>query len=398
MYLWTSEAVAAGHPDKVADQIADAILDAHLNEDPEARVACEVVVTRTPEGVDLVVLTGEITSKATIDCDHVARSVLLEIGYDRFEHGFCHKHVQIENYIRAQSVEIAEAVAKDSGELGAGDQGLMFGYACLETEHLMPMAHQIAFNMIGLIEEDINEKRVIFPDENTWGSIFRPDAKTQATIQYDEFGHPERVDALVVSVCHEEGLTLEQVQEEVKGLIPKLDNYEYFDKNTKLIINPSGTWNIGGPAADTGLSGRKIVVDNYGADCPIGGGSFSGKDPTKVDRSAAYMARYLAKNLVAADFARKARVQLSYAIGKVEPVSVRVQTFGTALKCSDEKLTALVVAHIPLSPQAIIDRFDLRNPISFGGYQKTAAGGHFGRPEFPWEKIEEENWSIHAPG
>lgn len=386
MYLWTSEAVAAGHPDKVADQIADAILDAHLEKDPEARVACEVIVTRdqSREKTDLVILTGEITSRADVDYEAVVRGVLLEIGYDRPEHGFCHTQVKIENHIRAQSRQIGKAVAKDSGELGAGDQGLMFGYACLETEQYMPLAHSVAFGMIELIEWDIHNP--------LRDSIFLPDAKTQATILYDK-GEPKRVDTLVVSACHKEGVTLEEIQDQIMSMVPYLVDYRYFDEGTKYVINPSGLWTLGGPAADTGLSGRKIVVDNYGADCPIGGGSFSGKDPTKVDRSAAYMARFLAKNIVAGGFAKKARVQLSYAIGKVEPVSVRVQTFGTA--DDDERLTAAVCLNVSLTPQAIIDRFDLRNPASFSGthfsgYRSTATGGHFGRIGFPWENIDTE--------
>jgi S-adenosylmethionine synthetase len=394
MYHWTSEAVSAGHPDKVADQIADAILDAHLDQDPTARVACEVVVTHDKE--DLVILTGEITSGADVDYDKVVRDVLYRIGYDRPEHGFCNATVKIENHIRAQSVEIGDAVVKESGELGAGDQGLMFGYACRETMGYMPLAHTMSFSMIDFLELDMATKRSKTGD---WGSAFRPDMKTQATIVYDENG-PVRVDSLVVSVCHREGLTLEQVQANVMEFVPKIVGAEYFDKDTKYIINPSGTWNVGGPAADTGLSGRKIVVDNYGADCPIGGGSFSGKDPTKVDRSAAYMARFIAKNLVAGNFADKARVQLSYAIGKVEPVSVRVQTFGTG-RCEDEKLTEAVVKEIGLSPQAIIDRFGLRTPKNFGGYQGTAHGGHFGKDYFPWEHIDTQlidRLETHVPG
>jgi len=391
MYAWTSEAVAAGHPDKVADQIADAILDAHLDQDSEARVACEVVVTRDGSSSwprDLVILTGEITSNGEVDYEGVVRSVLYDIGYDRPEHGCCHKTVVIENHIRAQSPEIAAAVVRDDGEIGAGDQGLMFGYACRETQNLMPLAHSVAFSMIDLIQKDIQSKR----NGDEWGSIFLPDAKTQATVIYNEYDQPIKVDSLVVSVCYKEGVSLDEVRSQIMQLVPNVIGYKYFLKDTKYILNPSGEWNFGGPAADTGLSGRKIVVDNYGADCPIGGGSFSGKDPTKVDRSAAYAARQLAKAFVAGGFADKARVQLSYAIGVVDPVSIRVQTFGTGegepWMDYEQKLTKMA-EKVGLSPSAIIKRLDLREPFGFGGYLNTAAGGHFGRPEFPWEQTEE---------
>jgi S-adenosylmethionine synthetase len=388
MYEWTSEAVAAGHPDKVADQIADGILDAHLERDPQARVACEVIVTRPQK--DLVILTGEITSKAAFEHERVACDVLRKIGYDRVENGCNCNTATINNYIRTQSPEIAGAVVKDDGELGAGDQGLMFGYACNETKNLMPLAHSVAFNMIDLLEQDMKSKRGAGEGLQEWGSIFLPDAKTQATIVYNDKGQPVRVSSLVVSVCHKEEATLDEVRSKVMQLVPQLDAFsDYFNSDTNYIINPAGEWNLGGPAADTGLSGRKIVVDNYGADCPIGGGSFSGKDPTKVDRSAAYAARQLAKAFVRGGFADKARVQLSYAIGVVEPVSVRVETFGTGKHAFDDQLLTEMAKKIDLSPAGIIKRLRLREPLTFGGYLSSAAGGHFGRPQFPWEQTED---------
>jgi S-adenosylmethionine synthetase len=369
MYLWTSEAVSAGHPDKVADQLADSVLDAYLQQDPKVRVACEVTCCR-----NLVLVTGEISKQLGVDICKVIRDRLIAIGYDRPEHCYDGHNVPIFNAINAQSKEIAKAVAKKHGKLGAGDQGMMFGFACNETTELMPLAHNLAFKIIRALQNHINENR----SGSNWGSLLLPDAKSQVTVEYNDDGTPSKVHTVVVSTQHKG--SLEEARRLVKDLlrksVPAIGN-------ARLLINPAGEWHLGGPAADTGLSGRKIVVDNYGADCPIGGGSFSGKDPTKVDRSGAYAARHIAKNLVAAEVARRAQVQVSYAIGVVEPVSLRVQTFGTS-RVPEHEITALVRREVPLSPKAIIDRFDLRRPI----YTATASGGHFGRPEFPWERLD----------
>lgn len=383
-YLWTSEAVSSGHPDKVADQIADAVLDAYLKDDAEARVACEVTLTK-----DLVLVTGEITSKATPDIEAIVRKTICDIGYDGPDKHYDGSTVEILNKINKQSEQIASAVSHDNGELGAGDQGLMFGYACGETKNYMPLAHALSFEFINLLEDDRRRNP---------NSPFLPDAKTQATIEYDDDGIATRLDTMVISTCHKPSWKLEDIREYIKVNFIEdfFNNNRWADEDTKFLINPAGAWTIGGPAADTGLSGRKIVVDNYGADCPIGGGSFSGKDPTKVDRSAAYAARYIAKNIVAAKLAKKARVQLSYAIGMAEPVSVRIETFGTAnteyvtplhskdYRSKDQILTDAVRHYMDLTPKGIITRFDLRRPI----YQATASGGHFGRKGFPWENTD----------
>ena len=406
-YLWTTEAVSAGHPDKVADQVADAILDAHLIVDPESRVACEVVVTRDNTGQDLVILLGEIGSNAGIihtpQLEAVVRETLLEIGYDRPDNGFDANNVIIENRMREQSPEIANAVVKDSGQIGAGDQGLMFGFACDETPTLMPLAHYLAFDILRLIEQDIKTGRG-GQFGGSWDSPFLPDAKTQITLEYSDEGIPQRVHTVVVSVCHRKDVNVEEVREKTRNLFfevgsaagfPDVSDQmaNLFDDQTVYHCNPAGEWNLGGPAADTGLSGRKIVVDNYGADCPIGGGSFSGKDPTKVDRSAAYAARHIAKNIVGSGLAKRTRVQVAYAIGVVEPLSMRLQshgiesveTFGTSSsKISDEQLTKMVRDLVSMTPQAIIERLNLRKPI----YRQTARGGHFGNNTYPWEALD----------
>jgi S-adenosylmethionine synthetase len=369
MYLWTSEAVSAGHPDKVADQLADSVLDAHLQQDPRVRVACEVTCCK-----NLVLVTGEISKQLDVDICNVIRERLIAIGYDRPEHCYDGHNVPIFNAINAQSEEIAKAVAKEDGELGAGDQGMMFGFACNETRELMPLAHTLAFCIIRALQNHIDENRL----DDTWGSLLLPDAKSQVTVEYNDDGTPSKVHTVVVSTQHKGPV------EEACRLVENLVRKAIPDIGDAIVhFNPAGEWHLGGPAADTGLSGRKIVVDNYGADCPIGGGSFSGKDPTKVDRSGAYAARHIAKNLVAAGVASKAQVQVSYAIGMVEPVSLRVQTFGTS-RVPEQEITALVRRDVPLSPRAIIDRFDLRRPI----YTATASGGHFGRSELPWERLD----------
>jgi S-adenosylmethionine synthetase len=400
-YLWTSEAVAAGHPDKTADQIADAILDAHLSQDPEARVASEVTILK-----DFVLLSGEITSKADVDPVAVTTETLKRIGYDRPEHGFDVRSAEIVNKITTQSSQISQAVTKDNGEIGAGDQGLMFGFACNETETFMPLSHQMAFHAINLHQQDLLRGRLEQKAGekprigSRWDSPLRPDAKSQVTLAYEN-GRPSHVHTLVFSTCHQEQMTISDLHGYVNEMVlrPLRDSYPtLFTDKTKYLINPAGLWTVGGPAADTGLSGRKIVVDNYGADCPIGGGSFSGKDPTKVDRSGAYAARWVAKNIVSAGFAERATVQVSYAIGVVQPISVRVIATGSKVPYflappvageyapdseASELLGHMVMQTVDLSPKGIIEALGLRRPI----YAATASGGHFGR-NFPWEKTD----------
>jgi S-adenosylmethionine synthetase len=382
MYFWTSEAVAAGHPDKVADQIADGILDHVLTLDPRARCASEVTITS-----NFCLLTGEIG--ANLDPAAVearVRKIINDIGYDRGAHAFDGGTCEIMNKINRQSVEIAKAVEKDGGEIGAGDQGMMFGYAVneiplWEQPSYMPLAHHLSFELIRALEADMRAGR---SKDGDWVSPLRPDAKTQVTVQYADDGTPERIDTVVISVCHIEQMTLGDVRGYVKDRTKSVKEKfgKFFDNQTKWLINPAGTWNIGGPASDTGLSGRKIVVDNYGGDCPIGGGSFSGKDPTKVDRSGAYAARWLAKNIVAAGVSHAATVQVAYAIGVTKPVSLRIDLKGSQGRSSAE-IIEIIENNIDLSPKGIIERLDLRRPI----YQKTASGGHFGRSGFPWEEL-----------
>jgi len=375
-YLWTSEAVSKGHPDKVADQIADAVLDAYLELNPLNRVACEVTCCK-----NLILVTGEVSESRRLDIDPIVKRTLTHIGYDRPEHSFNVHDTLILNAINSQSLEIAKAVAKDSGEIGAGDQGLMFGYACDETPSFMPLAHHLSFELVQALESEIKRHR----SGDHWESLLLPDAKTQVTLSLDDDGRPEFIHTVLISTQHRSDAPIAEVRALTQSLATAvLEKSPYFDaKRVHWLLNPAGAWSKGGPAADTGLSGRKIVVDNYGADCPIGGGSFSGKDPTKVDRSAAYAARHIAKNIVAAKLAKRCQVQVAYAIGVTDPISMRVQTFGTS-PLFDRQLTEMVQAYVPLSPQAIIDRLDLRRPI----YSATAAGGHFGRPELPWEQLD----------
>ena len=370
MYLWTSEAVSKGHPDKVADQIADSVLDAYLSIDPTQRVACEVTCCKK-----VVLVTGEVSSSKSVDIDSIVRNKIKEIGYNHPDTSYDGNTVKVLNLINTQSDQIANAVAKENGDIGAGDQGIMFGFACDETSSLMPLAHHLSFKAINALEAN----------RTSSDSPLLPDAKSQVTIAYNDNGTPNHIDTVLVSTQHKERAfgNIAELKEYLHKVVqPSIaELYEkYINSNTKWLYNPAGLWTFGGPGADTGLSGRKIVVDNYGADCPIGGGSFSGKDPTKVDRSAAYAARHVAKNIVAQGLAKRCQVQISYAIGVAEPVSVRVQTFGTG---DDSKLTRLVQNNVPLSPKAIIDRFQLRRPI----YSATATGGHFGRDQFPWELI-----------
>jgi S-adenosylmethionine synthetase len=367
-FLFTSESVTEGHPDKIADQVSDAILDACLEQDPYSRVAAE---TLTATG--LVVIAGEITTKAYVDFQSLVRGVVASIGYDNAVYGFDSNTCAVISTINKQSGDIAQGV--DTG--GAGDQGMMFGYATNETPELMPTAISLAHKLTRRLTEVRKSGKL---------SYLRPDGKSQVSVEYDENRKPVRIDAVVISTQHAENISTEDLRADIlKHVIQAVLPAELLDENTKYHINPTGRFVIGGPMGDTGLTGRKIIVDTYGGAGRHGGGAFSGKDPTKVDRSAAYLARYIAKNIVAAGLADRAEVQLAYAIGVAEPVSVLVDTFGTG-KISEAELTRLVRANFELTPKGIIESLKLRRPI----YQKTAAYGHFGRtePEFTWEATD----------
>ncbi|HCJ51055.1 MAG: methionine adenosyltransferase [Gallionellales bacterium CG_4_10_14_3_um_filter_54_96] len=373
-FLFTSESVSEGHPDKVSDQISDAILDAILAQDPYARVAAE---TLTNTG--LVVLAGEITTTANVDYIQVARNTLKRIGYDNTEYGIDYKGCAVLVAYDKQSPDIAQGVDRASDDFlnqGAGDQGLMFGYACDETPTLMPLAIYLAHQAVQRQSQLRHDGRL---------SWLRPDAKSQVTIRYVD-GKPHSIDTVVLSTQHAPEMTLEAIREAVieeilKPILPK----ELIKGNINYLVNPTGRFVVGGPQGDCGLTGRKIIVDTYGGAAPHGGGAFSGKDPSKVDRSAAYAGRYVAKNIVAAGLASKCLVQVSYAIGVAKPTSVMVDTYGTG-KISDDKLTELVLRHFDLRPKGIVNMLDLLRPI----YEKTAAYGHFGReePEFTWERTD----------
>jgi S-adenosylmethionine synthetase len=366
-HLFTSESVTEGHPDKVADQISDGILDAVLEQDPYGRVACEVLVT-----TGICVVSGEITTTCYVDVPKIARDIIRDIGYTDAAFGFDSKTCGILNTIQSQSPDIAMGV--DTG--GAGDQGLMFGYACDETPELMPLPIQLAHRLT---------ERLSIVRRSGELKYLRPDGKSQVSVEYVD-GKPSRIDAIVISTQHGEEVSTEQLREDVrKYIIDAVVPQNMVDKNTKYHINPTGRFVIGGPHGDTGLTGRKIIVDTYGGMGRHGGGAFSGKDPTKVDRSACYMARYIAKNLVASGLASRVEVQLAYAIGVADPVSVMVNTFGTGT-IPESDMTDLIRANFPLTPKGIIEHLDLRRPI----YRRTAAFGHFGREHesFFWEKTD----------
>ena len=369
--FFTSESVSKGHPDKVCDQISDAILDEILKKDKTARVACETYITR-----GLVIIGGEITTRTWVDVEQIARDVIKNIGYDDAKYGFNYKTCAVINVIGKQSPDISQGV--DVG--GAGDQGLMVGYAVNETPELMPLSLVLSHEILKNLEQVRKSGTLAY---------LGPDAKSQVTVEYQD-GKPVRVDTVVISTQHTEEIldkSGEKITEKSKkeianaALTPEIK--KWMDKNTKIYINPTGKFVIGGPQSDTGLTGRKIIVDTYGGRCPHGGGAFSGKDPTKVDRSAAYMARYIAKNIVAAGLAHECTVQLAYAIGREEPVGFYVDTDGTGV-LPDEKLAQIARKLFPLTPRGIIEHFKLRSPV----YCPTAAYGHFGRKEFAWEKTD----------
>jgi S-adenosylmethionine synthetase len=375
--LFSSESVTEGHPDKIADQISDAVLDAVLAKDPHGRVACETLVS-----TGLTLVSGEITTKATLDYAHIARDTIRQIGYTDARFGLDAESCAVLTCVKEQSSDIAQGV--DPG--GAGDQGLMFGLATDETEELMPLPIMLAHRLTEQLARARRDGSLDF---------LRPDGKSQVTVEY-EGGRPRRVDAVVIAAQHSEAVSIESLREGIREkVVAPVIPPEMLDENTKYHINPTGRFVIGGPHGDCGLTGRKIIMDTYGGAGRHGGGAFSGKDPTKVDRSASYMARYVAKNLVAAGLARKAEVQLAYAIGVADPVSIMVDTFETGA-VDEQQLVDLVRAHFPLTPAGIIKELDLRRPI----YGKTAAYGHFGRsgPEFTWERVDKAETIRQAVG
>jgi len=376
-HYFTSESVTEGHPDKIADQISDAILDAVLRDDPTGRVACETLVT-----TGLAFIAGEISTKTYVDFPSVVRHTIKEIGYTRAKFGFDYETCAVISSIDPQSPDIAQGV--DTG--GAGDQGLMFGYAVRETEELMPLPLTLAHRLVQRLSQARRQGEMDF---------LRPDGKSQVTVEY-EGSRPIAVETVVVSTQHAESMKHSDLREAIiEGIVKPSISPELLTSKTKYHVNPTGRFVVGGPQGDAGLTGRKIIVDTYGGSAPHGGGAFSGKDPTKVDRSAAYMARYVAKNLVAAGIAERALIQLAYAIGVADPVSVHVETYGTG-RIPEEKIVALVREHFALTPRGIIDSLELRRPI----YKQTAAFGHFGRrlPDFSWEKTDKAEALARAAG
>lgn len=380
--LFTSESVTEGHPDKVADQISDAILDAILAQDPQARVACETAVN-----TGLVLVFGEVTTSAYVDIQKIVRNTVREIGYRDGKFGFDADSIAVLVSLDEQSPDIAQGVddaieTRETGEvdnklIGAGDQGIMFGYATDETPELMPMPIALSHRL---------SRRLAEVRKSSELNYLGPDGKTQVTIEYDDNNQPQRIDTIVISTQHTEGIELDQIRQDViKHVIEPTMPENWLDENTRYFINPTGKFVSGGPEADSGLTGRKIIVDTYGGSAHHGGGAFSGKDATKVDRSASYAARYIAKNLVAAGLARKVEIQLAYAIGVAEPVSIAIDTFGTS-DLSENELVSLVRDNFDLTPNGIIDMLSLRQPI----FSKTAAYGHFGRDDqdFAWEKTD----------
>lgn len=369
-YLFTSESVSEGHPDKVCDAISDGVLDAIYAQDPNARVACETFVT-----TGLVLVGGEITTSAYVDIQEVVRRTVKEIGYTKAEYKFDSESCSVLNAIHSQSPDIAMGVDKG----GAGDQGLMFGYACDQTPELMPMPIVFAHKLVKKLTDIRKKKNVLMP-------YLRPDSKSQVTIEYDENNKPIHVDTVVISTQHDGNVSQKKIKEDViKYVIKEVIPEKYLTKKTKYYVNPTGRFEIGGPHGDSGLTGRKIIVDTYGGWAQHGGGAFSGKDPSKVDRSAAYAARHIAKNVVAAKLAKECLVQVAYAIGVVQPVSIHVDTKGTGV-IPDTEIEAMINKEVDLTPKGIIERLQLRKPI----YQKTSAYGHFGRndKDFTWEKLD----------
>lgn len=381
-FLFTSESVAQGHPDKIADQISDAILDACLLEDPNSKVACETLVSS-----GLVVVAGEITTKAQLNYQEIIRKTISDIGYDDSSLGFDYRSCGILLSVNKQSPDIAQGVNEGAGlysEQGAGDQGLMFGYACDETPELMPMPIMMAHRIV----HELRKLRI-----TQTLPYLRPDAKAQVTIEYDDDHTPLRLHTVVISTQHSADVSHEEICKDMKELVNRIIPAKFIDENTLFYINPTGRFVIGGPVADCGLTGRKIIVDSYGGMGRHGGGAFSGKDPSKVDRSAAYAARYVAKNIVAAKLAKRCEVQVSYAIGVPYPISIKVDTFGTST-VNEELLSHVIPLVFDLSPKGIIKMLDLKRPI----YQKTAFGGHFGRSDkdFTWEKTDKVEALLEA--
>jgi len=385
-YLFTSESVAEGHPDKMCDQISDAILDAVLAQDACARVACETFATN-----GLVLIAGEITTTARVDYAKIARETIRRIGYDKPEYGFDADHCGVLVSIHEQSPDIAQAVIKGSSQdpydaIGAGDQGIMYGYACKETPELMPLPIVLAHQLVRKLAE-LRRKKIL--------SYLRPDGKSQVTIEYDEKGHPVRAHTVVLSAQHDGDVSQEQIRRDLTEHVIRPVIGEWLDAKTVILVNPSGRFEVGGPCGDTGMTGRKIEVDTYGGYGSHGGGAFSGKDPTKVDRSASYYARYVAKNIVAAGLATECEVQVAYAIGQARPLAITVDTFGTG-KLPDSELARLIEQIFDFRPAAIIEHLDLRRPI----YTPLAAYGHMGRTDLdvPWERTDKAQALRQAAG